>query len=377
MMLRRAGWTAAVLGLMTWSVGYGQQRQTAPGARPREQASQAGQGQLYKCSDLIGMQVRGENDAELGKVKDLLINSGTQEVEFATLDKGLPAGPGGKETVIPFIIVDAHVGPEVKDKYLSVSMTEEKFNTAPQINLADAELTANADWTRQVNQFFESEMHQRRTARPELRDSNAPRENAPRERSNQQSRRNTDRPGAAADTQRAQRGQSGHSASQLYKASDLIGMNVRGENNAELGKIQDLLVNSRTEEVEFATLGGGLLAASDKSTVIPWIIADPHVGPGAEDHFVSVALTEQRFKTAPQINLASAELTANADWTREVNQYFETEMQQRRTARPDLGEEGARGERQRDSNRSGARRNPEGGQQGRSGQGEQPKQPKP
>lgn len=180
MKIRRAGWTAAVLGLMTWSVASGQERRIQVEVERGEGAST---GQFYKASDLIGMEVRGENDAELGEVQDLLIDSNSQEVEFLILDSGLLAGLGGGEmTVIPYVIAETKTGTEADEHFLSVSLTEERFKTAPKINVSEAELMANAAWVTEVNQFFEAEIQQHRVARPDLREDQPGRERPNRER---------------------------------------------------------------------------------------------------------------------------------------------------------------------------------------------------
>lgn len=368
MKVQRAGWTAAILGVMVWSVGFAQERRAQrPAERGAQRGAEASAGQLYKASDIIGMDVRGENEAQLGKVQDLLINSRSEEVQFAVLGGGGPQS-AAKQTVIPWMIAQTHAGPRTERPYISLSLTEERYKSAPQINLAEAELTTGAEWASEVNRFFNTEMQQRRTARPELREEGA----RPGRTSQPRSQQDTDRPGARRDTARAERGETAQPQSQLYKASELLGLAVRGENDTELGDVQDLLINSETQEVQFATLRGGPLAQLDgKATVIPWMLTDVHARPGAEQRFISVSLTEDRLKTAPQINVAEAELTPNADWTTQVNQFFATEIQQRRVARPDLREDEPGRE------RPNRQRNPDRNREGRSGQSDQPQQDRP
>jgi sporulation protein YlmC with PRC-barrel domain len=163
--------------MMTWSVGYGQERRNDAEV-PAEEATVAGEaaatGQLYKASDLIGMSVQGENEAELGEVRDLLINSETQEVQFLLLHNGGFAGLGGTTTVIPWIIAETHTGPTADEKYISLALTEERLKSAPQMDVSDvAELTSDATWVTQVNEFFATEIRQHRVARPDLQEDEA------------------------------------------------------------------------------------------------------------------------------------------------------------------------------------------------------------
>lgn len=122
----------------------------------------------YKASDLIGMDVRGTDNADLGEVQDLFVNHNTNEIEFLILDTGVLADLDGKQPVIPWTIVERRVGSDADTYFLSVPLTEARIKTAPMVNLRDVALTGTPEWRTQVTDFYDAEIRERRVARPDL-----------------------------------------------------------------------------------------------------------------------------------------------------------------------------------------------------------------
>jgi sporulation protein YlmC with PRC-barrel domain len=138
------------------------------------------------------------------------------------------------------------------------------------------------------------------------------------------------RPGdaaAAADT----------NADGFVKASDLIGMKIQGTGNAELGSVEDLVINSRTNEIEYLILDKGVFAdLGDKQPVIPWVLVDAHFVGEKDAHFLMVPLTAERIKTAPAVDKGELQLTPTAPWIVQVNRFYAQDLRERNVSRPDL-----------------------------------------
>lgn len=147
-----------------------------------------------------------------------------------------------------------------------------------------------------------------------------------------QERQPTDRvrPGdaaAAADT----------NADGFVKASDLIGMKIQGTGNAELGSVEDLIINSRTNEIEYLILDKGVFAdLGSKQPVIPWVLIDPHFVGEKDAHFLMAPLTAERIKTAPAVDKGELQLTRTAPWIVQVNRFYAEDLRERNVSRPDL-----------------------------------------
>ncbi len=190
MNVQKFAWTAAMLGVVTWGAAYGAERDEEAGVRAKADAA-AATGKFCRASELIGMEVRGAGDADLGEVQDLLIDSETHEIEYLVLDSGLFADLDGTMTVIPWVIVDTQREADSDDYFISLSLTEERVKSAPQIDPDEADLLAGSTWVEKVNQYFDEEIEQRRVARPDLGDDeanpdrNRPEQRRPTERPNQ------------------------------------------------------------------------------------------------------------------------------------------------------------------------------------------------
>lgn len=138
---------------------------------------------FYRASDLIGMEVKGANDTDLGEVQDLLVNSQTHEIEYFLLDTGLLAGIDGNFTVIPWVVADAHIGPGVEEQYILVDIAQERLRQAPSVNFSEEAALENPEWTAEVATFYEQDLRERpRTTRRDRSDRDP-----------------TDRPGARRD----------------------------------------------------------------------------------------------------------------------------------------------------------------------------------
>lgn len=211
--------TALFLGWLTAAV-RAQERDPAPRAvdvdvNVTRDAQAAG---YFKASDLIGMEVRGTNDEDLGEVQDLLIDQRTHEVQYLILDTGLFADLGGRQPIVPWLLVDTHAT-TAERAYLTVPLTQERMKSAPQIDISKAELTRSAAWINQVDEFYGAELKERRVSRPDLsepgRPGATPRQPAEREQApqaDQPQRPNQPRSETPAPRRGAKRGDSGTSA---------------------------------------------------------------------------------------------------------------------------------------------------------------------
>jgi sporulation protein YlmC with PRC-barrel domain len=161
-------WQSGLLTAMLWGavavLASAQQRVDAD-ATTRPAADAAG---YYKASDLIGMEVRGKDNADLGTVQDLFVDRQTNEVEFLILDTGVFADLDGRQPIIPWTIVEHRAGADAGKFFLSIPMTPERIKTAPTVMLSEVTLTGAPEWKTQVSDFYKDDLRERRVSRPEL-----------------------------------------------------------------------------------------------------------------------------------------------------------------------------------------------------------------
>lgn len=164
----------------------------------------------------------------------------------------------------------------------------------------------------------------------------------------------------AAERQPAERAQPADAADAdaegFIKASDLIGMKIQGTGEAELGSVEDLIINSRTNEIEYLILDKGVFAdLGAKQPVIPWVLVDAHFVGEKDTHFLMVPLTAERIKTAPAVEKSEMQLSRSAPWIAQVNRFFAEDLRQRNVSRPDLDPDAReRGDQPRRGEREGA-----------------------
>jgi sporulation protein YlmC with PRC-barrel domain len=109
-------------------------------------------------------------------------------------------------------------------------------------------------------------------------------------------------PQARTQTQERQyQAKGGFHASGLCKASHLLGMKVRGQDGQDLGKIEDVVFDTKTGKIHYAAVSmGGFLGIGDKLVAVPWNSFQFQTrGEGAEaESYASVNINTQRLKMA-------------------------------------------------------------------------------
>lgn len=102
-------------------------------------------------------------------------------------------------------------------------------------------------------------------------------------------------------------------------ASSIIGDSVTNVSGEDLGKIEDLMVDTDTGSVKYAVLSfGGFLGMGDKLFAVP--LETLTLNP-AEKCFIMNA-TKERLETAPGFDKDNWPNTADPEWQRAINQYY-------------------------------------------------------
>lgn len=163
----------------------------------------------------------------------------------------------------------------------------------------------------------------------------------------------------------------------FYRANDVIGMTVRGNNGEDLGKIQDIVIDSRSGEVQYFLLDPVSTVKVDGVLVMPWtyVVREFQARPQVE--YITVDLPRERLVRAPviqQTQLRSFRTAAPVRIFQQVDQFYGIT---RNVLRPNLdGRDGRRdrGNRRgdRDSERGDQRRDDDRNRSDRSRPGDSP-----
>ena len=116
-------------------------------------------------------------------------------------------------------------------------------------------------------------------------------------------------------TSAGMRGAERFAAESLKNVDDIKGQDVLDANGENIGKIESLLVDSRTGKVEYITLtSGGIFGVGGDKYLIPWQAL--RAASGQEDK-LQVNLSSERLKNAPK----GDEVPSQAQ-SREIHQFY-------------------------------------------------------
>lgn len=124
-------------------------------------------GAFLRASSFLGRPVRGAADAQLGTVGDILIDPRTYEMRYVLIDTGAGVGTNGLP-IIPWVLFQATPGALLNQDYLTVPLSAERLGRAPVTTLGANDLMRNAAWIDRVDEFYVSDLTERRVSRPEL-----------------------------------------------------------------------------------------------------------------------------------------------------------------------------------------------------------------
>ncbi len=107
-----------------------------------------------------------------------------------------------------------------------------------------------------------------------------------------------------------------------WRASKIIGANVKNANGDDLGKIEDFVVDPTTGQTKYAVLSfGGFLGIGDKWFAIPWHALQTQRDSNEKFHFV-LHVSKERLKNAPGFDKDSWPEVGNPQWASEVDTYY-------------------------------------------------------
>lgn len=99
----------------------------------------------------------------------------------------------------------------------------------------------------------------------------------------------------------------------------LIGMRVVNNEREDLGKIEDVLLDTRNNRASYAILSfAGMLGLGDKHFALPWeaLVFDP------SQKLAIIDVEKERLKNAPGFDKGSWPDVADAAWGERVDTYY-------------------------------------------------------
>lgn len=112
---------------------------------------------------------------------------------------------------------------------------------------------------------------------------------------------------------------SGHT--QAITATRVIGTSVRNNSGESIGKVEDIMLDKLSNQVQFAIISfGGFLGMGEKYHPVPWSLLDYDKQGG---HYV-VPFTKDQLKTAPASSLEELTKGDGKEWRDSAYTYYKT-----------------------------------------------------
>jgi sporulation protein YlmC with PRC-barrel domain len=264
-----------------------QQRDTVRQPVPGTPAPDIGEylGAVEKASTLIGYDVKGADGADLGEVEDVAIDLETGRIVLLVVELGGIAGIGADYVGVP----PSEVTADLKDAHLLLNQTREGLTVAARkIDLGNWQAAMNHQALAGIYRSYGKEFSPDSLARPAR--SALPQSQAQAE----QQRRDLEPETADQDRQPVR----GSAIGAVERASKLLGAEVVGAAEEDIGEVHDLILDLRKAQVVNVVLAsGGFLGIGEQLSVVPpmafrW---------DAEDEELTFTGTKDQLSRSPRI----------------------------------------------------------------------------
>ena len=106
-----------------------------------------------------------------------------------------------------------------------------------------------------------------------------------------------------------------------------MGLPVKNDQEQEIGKIKDLVINGSTREVLYAVVGMNEGKEKDAVYVMPWTEFRPSFGQGNAIQYTVLTIPQTVWMQAPYWTNSQWRQTPYSQWSTRVNKYYEAHIQ--------------------------------------------------
>jgi len=251
-------------------------------------SSTMGAPSVWLASDLIGMKVVSQQGDSLGKIEDVVVHPGG-EPSYAVLSFGGWLGMGDKLFAMPWSVlktVEADTAKKDSARSLVLPLDKEKLKTAPGFDKKSWPTMANADWTKDVDAFYVTDVNP-----------------------------NASKPADAAV----------RTSVITWRASELKGTDVKTPTGEKLGDLKEIAIDSRGRVSYVALSVGGFLGVGDRMVAVPWDAMTFSLGGDKGDKkLITLASTKKQLEGAPQFKEGKDNAVEMTDpkWIGRLYEYY-------------------------------------------------------
>jgi sporulation protein YlmC with PRC-barrel domain len=265
----------------------------------------------FRTSDIIGLYVKNKNHEDLGKIDDLVIDMKNGEVRYAAIAYGGVAGIGSKLFAVPWQKLTFMFGEPNKanSRHFMLDASKEQFENSPGFDSSHWPNVADSNWAASVDKHYNFD----RTAH---NNANAP------------AHANSGTANANTDNARQQT----VAYETVFRASKIKGMEVRNDKNEHLGDIDDMVIDVSKGHVKYLALSyGSWFTGGNKLFAVP--LSSFTLTHDNNKTFFTVHVSQGSLKNAPGFDKNNWPDTADPNWAKGIDSYYERTAQRPATTR--------------------------------------------
>lgn len=232
---------------------------------------------LFRASQLIGMNVNGADNNEVGEIKDLAIDPNCACTRFVVLSSGGVMGVGDSLAAVPLKAFRF----DQQNKTASLNINKSQLEQAPKFTDNDWDKLSEKTWTTTVYQYYKVE--------------------------------------ADGDIDKETKTATTAQTPRVLKGSDVVGMDLHNTADEDLGEIEDLMIDLNSGRIGYAVLSfGGVLGVNEKLFAVPWQTLKMN---SEGDKFV-INVQKDKLANAPGFDKNNWPNMADLNWSKDVHAFY-------------------------------------------------------
>ncbi|MFP4106910.1 MAG: PRC-barrel domain-containing protein [Phycisphaerae bacterium] len=258
---------------------------------------------LMRANKMIGMQVQNEQQKNLGNIEEIVLDAQQEKIGYAVLSFGGLMGVGDKLFAVPWDAFDVNE----KKSMAILDVKKQELKDAPGFDPDNWPESGDTQWLEKSEKHWQSKCEARQDKKTQDWRKSQQQEKSQRNQDREMKRRENedaelvlrdeedeteieegrdrgsarDRKSDRKSMQREQddrytasgsQDKSEYEKSMQYrKLSQVIGLDVKGQNNKTVGEIEDVLIDLEEGRLVYAVIGdAGFLGLGEKLSVVPF-----------------------------------------------------------------------------------------------------------
>jgi sporulation protein YlmC with PRC-barrel domain len=245
---------------------------------------------VFRTADIVGLNVQNNRGEKLGDIKDLVIDLKSGDVRYAALSFGGFAGFGDKLFAVPWKAMTFVMGePNDRDaRHFVFNVTKEQLDNAPGFDSSHWPNVADPKWSESIDKHYKVQQ-------------------------------------AAAGAPQNKEG-SNVAYATVFRASKIKGMDVRNDADKNLGDIDDLVIDVTKGKVRYVALQyGSSLTGGSKLFAVP--LSAFTLTHANDKTFLKLNVSQDALKEAPGFDKDHWPNTADPNWAKEIDTYYQRSAQ--------------------------------------------------